>query len=64
MEGWWWVINAMTEKQARKPMGKIMPIAKLVKYLDKFYEKYHCFVYLLYYSAQWLWTVKDNYSPQ
>jgi hypothetical protein len=27
--------------------------------LGQFYEKYHGFVYLLYYSAQWLWTVKD-----
>ncbi|MHB1117778.1 hypothetical protein [Sideroxydans sp.] len=27
--------------------------------LGQFYEKYHNFVYLLYYSAQRLWTVKD-----
>lgn len=27
--------------------------------LGQFYEKYHGFVYLLYCSAQWLWTVKD-----
>ncbi len=27
--------------------------------LAKFYEIYHLFVYLLYYSAQWLWSVKD-----
>ena len=27
--------------------------------LGQFYENYHRFVYLLYYSAQWLWTVKD-----
>ena len=27
--------------------------------LAKFYELYHLFVYLLYYSAQWLWSVKD-----
>jgi hypothetical protein len=27
--------------------------------LAKFYELYHLFVYLLYYSGQWLWTVKD-----
>lgn len=27
--------------------------------LGQFYEKYHGFVYLLYYSVQWLWTVKD-----
>lgn len=27
--------------------------------LGQFYKKYHGFVYLLYYSAQWLWTIKD-----
>lgn len=27
--------------------------------LAQFYERYHQFVYLLYYSGQWLWTVKD-----
>ncbi|SRR6266496_624646 len=27
--------------------------------LAKFYEKYHLFVYLLYYSGQLLWTVED-----
>lgn len=27
--------------------------------LADFYQKYHILIWLLYYSAQWLWTVKD-----
>lgn len=27
--------------------------------LAEFYRRYHKFIYLLYYSAQWMWTTKD-----
>lgn len=36
----------------RSDPGSDLPLAK-------FYEQYHLFAYLLYGSAQWLWSVKD-----